>query len=208
MIHGIRKSTHLEDCDGINGTLWGPLRYHQAAALGCGDMRMPNPGHDAVAHEADAYDAYRYFQEKGSDTPFNTLTQFVGLGHNNEAGKEEDEEQSAGKLWERALGAGGYVTLRRHWAAARARWEASSPETEGGRGRGKGEWEQPLLPLVAPLPGYARTAHARRAHAPPPSGTGTGAGPAGAGGARGWEPFTPDDCAEPGHVLPIKGNGE
>jgi len=29
VIHGIRKSTHLEDCDGINGSLWGPLRYHQ-----------------------------------------------------------------------------------------------------------------------------------------------------------------------------------
>ena len=93
-------------------------------------MRLPNPGHDAIAHEADAYDAYRYFQAKGSDTPFNTLTQFVGLGHNNEAGKAGDEG-GAGKLWERALGAGGYATLRRHWAAARARWEASSPEAEG-----------------------------------------------------------------------------
>ena len=168
-------------------------------------MRTPNPGHDAVAHEADAYDVYRYFQEKGSDTPFNTLTQFVGLGQNNEAGKEDDEG-SAGKLWERALSAGGYATLRKHWAASRARWEASSAEGEGGRGK----WEQPLLPLVAPLPGYARTAHARRARAPPPSspGTGAGAGAAGAAGARGWEPFTPADCAEPGHVLPSNGDGE
>ena len=171
-------------------------------------MRLPNPGHDAIAHEADAYDAYRYFQAKGSDTPFNTLTQFVGLGQNNEAGKAGDEG-SAGKLWERALGAGGYATLRRHWATARARWEASAAEGEGGRG--KREWEQPLLPLVAPLPGYARTAHARRARARayPPSGTGTtAAGAAGAGGARGWEPFTPADCAEPGHVLPSKADGE
>ena len=169
-------------------------------------MRVPNPGHDAIAHEADAYDAYRYFQEKGSDTPFNTLTHFVGLGHNNEAGKAGDEG-GAGKLWERALGAGGYATLRRHWAAVRARWEASSAEGEGEGGRGKREWEQPLLPLVAPLPGYARTAHARRARAPPPSGT-TAAGAAGAAGARGWEPFTPADCAEPGHVLPSKADGE
>lgn len=69
-VHGVRKSLDREDCEGRNGSVWKGLRWDQEMAVGCGAVGRPNPGHDSEAHEADAYDATRWFEVHGEDTPF------------------------------------------------------------------------------------------------------------------------------------------
>ena len=58
-VHCIRHDEDEDHCsDGAN---WGPFRYNQTLAIGCGDLGISVPSHDPVKYLADMYDVWDFF---------------------------------------------------------------------------------------------------------------------------------------------------